>query len=41
MRLDRFRRGENVRKQSEIHDFLQAQFDVMDEKFSPYLKLGH
>jgi hypothetical protein len=21
--------------------FLQAQFDVMDEKFSPYLKLGH
>ncbi len=21
--------------------FLQAQSDVMDEKFSPYLKLGH
>lgn len=35
------RRTENVRKQLEIYDFLQTQFDVMDQEFSPYLKLGH
>lgn len=34
-------RSENVRKQTEIKKWLHAQLEVLDEKFSPFLKLQH
>jgi hypothetical protein len=34
-------RTENIRKQAEIKKWLAAQLRILDEKFSPYLKLKH
>lgn len=34
-------RTKNVRRQGEIKKWLMAQYKVLDEKFSPFLKLGH
>ena len=34
-------RTENVRRQGEIKKWLIAQYKVLDEKFSPFLKLKH
>lgn len=34
-------RSANVRKQSEIKKWMLKQFEVLDEKFAPFLRLGH
>jgi len=34
-------RKKNVQQQGEIKKLLMAQFEVLDEKFGPFLKLGH
>lgn len=34
-------RAANVRKQSEIKKWFLAQYDVLDEHFAPFLRLGH
>lgn len=34
-------RSKNVRSQSEIKKWMLKQFEVLDEKFSPFLKLEH
>ena len=34
-------RTKNVKKQSELKDWILQQYNVLDEKFSPFLKLQH
>jgi len=34
-------RKKNVQRQSEIKKWIVAQYEVLDDKFSPFLKLGH
>lgn len=34
-------RSANVQKQSEIKKWMLKQFEVLDEKFAPFLRLGH
>lgn len=34
-------RSKNVRKQSELKDWILQQYNVLDEKFSPFLNLQH